>query len=436
MKTAIQFVEAAKEYHLTGYPEGIETLFPAFAEGYQEKPLMRREFLTDLCTRYQVGEEQGKRLLRALDDIEADQTLLRLSHFFVADLRQVAVRLEMDEYNAMTPAKGMEEASLYSLVLLLSCLEPSIQARRDMGMADELFLPTALNPAGRQMEKLRDTGDGTVADFPWDKSFYTCDIFRIHRFYFKAERMEYPIAVYRNGEKTVAFFSEPMRVRRDGEFDGVNGQTDPMAFTTIYEEKPGSVTGHPIHPAGVVQAKPVTLDTAKWRCVLRQGDVKLGLHIPGGPGYDPKGLKQSVVDAYAFFRKWFHVHDIRAFGNESWLNDPHVPLLCKPGANIPAMQREMYNYPCDTGEEMMMGEMFDHKPMPGPNDPASSLQRSVAGYVARGGRMTSTCMFILVEDLERIGQEPYAPAADYEAVWERFRDPQAFTFEQKEGAQT
>lgn len=422
------FLRDAKAYGLTQYPEGVEKLYPAFAAAYRPQPLIRRGFLEDLCGRHQVGESQVARLLSALEDIEADATLLRLSHFFVADLRAIAQRLEMDEYNAITPAKGMREPALYSLLLLLACLEPSIQARRAMGMEDALFLATALTPAGRQLEKLRDTGDGTVADFPWDRSFYTCDIFRIGRFYFKAERVEYPIAAYRNGLETVAFFTEPLRVRRDGELDGVNGQTDPDAFTTVFEEDRDRVTGHPIHPAGVVEARTRTLDAAQWRCVLRQGDVKLGLHIPGGPGYDPQGLKQSVTDAYAFFRRWFPDYDIRAFGNESWLNDPHLPLLCGPGANIPAMQLEMYNYPHDSGDQMTRHELFGNKPLPGEGDPASSLQRSVAEYMRRGGRTTSTCMFILTEDLERIGRGPYAPKESYAEVWERFRDPGAFAF--------
>ncbi len=432
MKKGHEFVEAAKDYGLTAYPQGVEAFYPDFASRYVPKPLIRRAFLQDLCRRHQVGGEQVGRLMAALDDIEADDTLLRASHFLVEDMRAVAARLEMDEYNAMMPRKGMRDPSLYSLLLLLACLEPSIQVRRDMGMADELFLPTALTPAGRQLEKLRDTGDGAVADFPWDRSFYTCDIFRIGRFYVKGERVEYPIAVYRNGDQTVAFFSEPTRVRRDGELDGVNGQTDREAFTTVWEEKATVVTGHPIHPAGVVSQEPLTLDTTQWRCVLRQNDIKLGLHIPGGPGYDPRGLKQSTLDAYAFFRRWFPAYDIRAFGNESWLNDPHLPLLCKPGANIPAMQKEMYLYPCDSGEGMMKSELFGNKPMPKDDEPASSLQRSVAEYVRRGGRMTSSCMFILVEDLERLGREPYASGESYEAIWERFRDPQAYSFDQGE----
>lgn len=421
MKSAKEFLAATKEYGMKAYPQGVEALFPAFAQGYRPGPLMSGAFFASVLERYALGEAHRALLTQALEDVQGDEALLCLTHFFLQDLRRISARLEMDEYDAMEPARGMRNPEAYAMVLLISCLEPSIAARRAMGMPDKAFLDTAYNALDRQMEKLKTTDDPRVSDFPWDRSFYTCDIFFLERFYFKLERLGYPIAAYRRegetGPETVAFFTQPVRIRRDGQLDGTNGQLDPLAFETAYEATDCAVTGTPIHPAGVVYPGSRTLDLSQWKLALREGDITLGLHIPGGPGYDVEHLRFCTQAAYDFFARWFPSQEVRAFANESWLNDPHLPLLCKPGANIPGMQREMFLFPCEEGERMMHGELFGGKPLPGPQDPATSLQRSVAEFMGRGGRMTSTCMFLLARDIPRIGAGPYALAQEYAKVW-------------------
>lgn len=426
MSSAQAYRTTADRYGLTQYPNGVEQYYADFVPTYTAAPLLRRGFLSEICARYDVCAEHRQRMIVALDEMEQDEALLRLTHFFVSDLRAISGRLALDEYDAMEPTQGMREPQWYAMLLLLACMEPSIQERRGRGMPDALFLDTAFNAAARQMQKLRNTGDPRVSDFPWDRSFYTCDIFRIGRFYFKAERMEYPIAVYRNGLETIAFFSEPKRVRRDGQLDGVNGQFDPKAYETVYIEEEGRITGNPIHPAGVVEPRVITLDTSAWKLVLRQDDIKLGLHIPDGPGYDPAHLRSDTAEAYSFFRRWFPETEILAFGNESWLNDPHLALLVKPGANIPAMQREMYQYPCDTGEKMLIEELYHGQPIPCPGEQGSSLQHAMAAYMRQGGRATSTCTFLLPQDIERIGDGPYATPATYAREWEKLRTPTGF----------
>lgn len=426
MSSINDFLSATVQYGLTQYPAGVEEYYPGFAAAYTPRLLLRREFLADLCSRYDVSEEHTRRIVAALDDIERDETLLRLTHFFISDIRAIAQRLILDEYDAMEPVQGMAEPQWYAMLLLFACMESSIQARRGMGMPDSAFMNMPCKAAAQQMQKLRDTGDARVSDFQWDRSFYTCDIFHIGRFYFKLERQEYPIAVYRNGLETIAFFSEPKRVRRDGQLDGVNGQWDEGAFDTIFQEKEGRVTGNPIHPAGVVDQRVITLDTSVWKRVFQRGDICLGMHIPGGAGYDPENLRSSTAEAFAFFKHWFPEAEILAFCNESWLNDPHLPLFTRASANIPAMQRQMYQYPCDTGEKMLLGDLYHNKPIPGPGDPATSLQHAVAEYMRCGGRMTSTCMFILPQDIERIGDGPYATPASYASEWEKLREPTVF----------
>ena len=78
---------------------------------------------------------------------------------------------------------------------------------------------------------------------------------------------------------------------------------------------------------------------------LKKGDILLGTHIPGGPGYEPSRLKSSIQWAGDFFDRYFPEIPVKGFGSESWLYDPHLRLLLKENANILKMQDQMYIYP-------------------------------------------------------------------------------------------
>lgn len=418
------FGRLSARYGLSGFPEGLEPLFAQYVAAYEPHALLRRAFLEELCARFAAGGQARQRLLAALDELEADPDLLLLSNFLVSDLCAARHRLDMDDYHAMQPAKGVRHADLYSCLLLFACIEPSLRRLEALGVPAEDYERVPFLPAKQQLAQLRDTGDGRVADFPWDMNFYTCNLFRIGRFNFIPFRLGDPIRVFRKGKETVAFFTEPRRIRRDGQLDGVNGQKDPEAFETRYEEKDGMVTGWPICPAGVVEPRPRTLALDEWQPVLQMGDILMGFHIPGGLGYDPQHLREDCLRCDAFFRKWFPEIEIKGFGSESWLYDPHVAMALEGRGNIPLMQRQMYIYPIESGDGQLWKELFGgKKPLAGaPRE--SRLQQAAAAYMEQGGRFTPCSMFVLTQDLPRVGHEAlYAPEAAYQSVWQGLRQP-------------
>lgn len=419
-----EFDRLTAQYGLSGFPEGLGPLFGTYAAGYRPHPLLRREFLAALCQRFDAGEAAQSRLLAALDEIEADPDLLLLSNFLVQDMCAARHRLDLDDYHAMEPQKNVVHAELYSCLLLFACIEPSLQRLERIGVPKEDYEAIPFYPAKRQLEKLRDTGDGRVADFPWDMNFYTGSLFRIGRFNYIPFRLEDPIRVFRKGSETVAFFTQPRRIRRDGQLDGVNEQYDPEAFETTYCETTQTVTGFPIRPSGAVERTPRTLSLGEWTPVLQQGDILMGFHIPGGPGYDPQHLREDCLRCDAFFKKWFPEIEIRGFGSESWLYDPHLAMVLESRGNIAAMQQQMYIYPIESGDGQLWGELFEGKKPPEAPPQNSRLQRAAAAYMKKGGRFTPCSMFILTQDLPRVEHEAvYAPASVYEETWNSLREP-------------
>jgi hypothetical protein len=128
------------------------------------------------------------------------------------------------------------------------------------------------------------------------------------------------------------------------------------------------------------------------------------MHIPSGPGYDAVNLKESLTEARAFFAKWFPDRNALAFANESWLNDPHIAHIMEGQGNIAAMQREMYIVPTKEGDEMLKYDLF---PGNAYEEPKTTLQKKAKMFMEEGNRFSTAAMFILMDDIERIGNNPY-----------------------------
>ena len=392
--------------------EELEQFYLEFCENPGEEPVLDRAYLKEVAARFAVEEVHLNRMLEALDEIEADPVLHWFTRFLVRDMCAARHRCDLDDYRAMTPT-CMKHADLYPFLLLIACVPRSLARLEALQVPAYFYRDIPYNPMKRQFEKLQKTGDGTVSDFPWDMNFYTCSIFFLDRFYFIPYRLDENIRVFRNREtgETVAFYAETMKIRRDGQIDGVNEITDPQAYEISYSEENGKISGTPISPAGLMEQQPVELDASCWELVLQKGDILLGTHIPGGPGYEPGRLKSSILWAGDFFARYFPEIPVKGFGSESWLYDPHLRLLLKEDANILKMQNQMYIYPIESGGDMMFRELFLGNENPTEADCRSSLQHKALQRVRNGGQFTACSMFILREDAAKVGGLIYGTKA-------------------------
>ena len=400
----------------------LEQFYQEFCENPDEQPIVEREYLNYLAERFELPDEILNRMNEALDEIEGDETLCWFTKFLIRDMCAARHRCDMDDYQAMTPS-CMKNADLYSFLLLIACVPRSIKRLEDLGVPAYFYRDIPYNPMKRQFEKLKKTGVGTVSDFPWDMNFYTCSIFFLDRFYFIPYRLDENIRAYRNRKsgEVVTFYAEEMKVRQDGQIDGVNEITDDKAYTVTFSEADGKIVGTPVNPAGLFETEQVELDAEDWELVLQQGDILLGTHIPGGPGYEPARLKSSIQWARDFFDRYFPEIPVKGFGSESWLYDPHHRLLLKEDSKIIQMQNQMYVYPIESGAEMMYVEMFGGNEKPTEADCKSSLQRAALDYIRKGGQFTACSMFILREDADKVGGVLYGTAAQRVDAVERMK---------------
>ena len=376
-----------------------------------EKELLPRETLLSVLTANHVPAEKQAALLEALEEANKVPELVELAHVMAKDAVRGLVRCHAVEFHQPRPEclTGFAREA-YAFLYTQLCVLEGRKALRKRGIPEEYDADIPERMTRKQLKKYAETGDISFDDYPWDMNFYCCQIFFLDRFYFIPYRWGGSPEAWRNTEtgEVTALWHAGVRIRRDGQIDGVNGIHDPEAFTTVFRETNDTVTGNRVLPEGLVSPEVVTLDKKTWRKALGDDDYLLALHIPGGEGYTPERVKSSCEKALAFYDRYYPEYHYIGFWSESWLYDPGLREIVKPDRNIVRVQKQFYCYPVEEGDRMISLEVLgdenaDYRKL----TPRNSLERGMFDVWARGDRFHTTGMFLLREEVPQIGKNPY-----------------------------
>ena len=376
-----------------------------------EKELLPREILLSVLETNHVPADRQQALLEALDEANKVPELVELARIMAKDAVRGLVRCHAVEFHQPRPEclTGFTREA-YAFLYTQLCVLEGRKALRERGIPEEYDADIPERMTRKQLKKYVETGDISFDDYPWDMNFYCCQIFFLDRFYFIPYRWGGSPEAWRNTEtgEVTALWHAGVRIRRDGQIDGVNDVHDPEAFTTVFEETDDTVKGNRVLPEGLVSPEVVTLDKRTWRKALGDDDFLLALHIPGGEGYTPERVKSSCEKALAFYDRYYPEYHYIGFWSESWLYDPGLREIVKPDRNIVRVQRQFYCYPVEEGDRMIRLEVLgdehaDYRKL----TPRNSLERGMFEVWARGDRFHTTGMFLLREEVPRIGENPY-----------------------------
>ena len=390
-------------------PEGLEKYVGDLE--CTEKELLPRDVLQYVLDWNHVPLDQQDQLFHALDAANAVKELVEMAHIMAADAVRALNRCTAIEFEQPKPLclTGFDREAFAFLYTQL-CVIKGRKALRERGVPEKYDMDIPERMTRKQLRKFIETGDISFDDYPWDMNFYCCDIFLMDRFYFIPYRWEGAPEAWRNTEtgRVIALWTPGVRVRRDGQLDGVNGRHDPEAFETVYIEGEHSLTANPVHPSGRLLKETVTLDTRVWKKILGDGDYLLALHIPGGMGYTPERVKRSCEMALAFYEKYYPEYHYIGFWSESWLYDPALAEILSPERNIVRVQRQFYCYPTMEGDRMTRLEVLhdadlDYRKI----EPKSSLEKGIFAAWDRGEKFHDTGMFLMKEEVSEIGRDPY-----------------------------
>ena len=376
-----------------------------------ETELLPRETLRQVLDENHVPAEKQQPLTDALEAANRIPELVELAHIMAQDAVRGLVRCYAVEFTQPRPAclEGFAKEAFAFLFTQL-CVIEGRKALRARGIPEKYDADIPERMTRKQLRKYVETGDIGFDDYPWDMNFYCCQIFYLDRFYFIPYRWGDAPTAWRNREtgEVTALWRAGEKVRRDGQIDGTNGVTDPEAFTTCLEETESAVRGNRVLPEGRISAETVTLEKKTWRKALGEDDFLLALHIPGGEGYTPERVKSSCEQALAFWDRYYPEYDYKGIWSESWLYDPGLRKILKPERNIIRVQKQFYCYPTEEGDRMIRLEVLgdeqaDHRKL----TPRNSLERGMFAVWDRGDRFHTTGMFLLREEVPRIGEDPY-----------------------------
>jgi len=390
-------------------PEGLKDHIEDLeTEAKELLPRDRLQYVLDLT---HVPEDKQQKLFDALEHANAVPELVELAHIMAQDAVRSLSRRSACEFRQPKPTclQGFDRDAFGFLFSQMLSIEGRKELRR-RGVPEKYDLDIPERMLRVSMQKYVENGIIDFDDFPWAVNFFCCAIFLLDRFYFIPYLWPDTPLAWRSAEtgEVIALWRAGDKVRHDGQLDGVNGISDPHAFTTVYAEDENTIMGNLVRPDGIILDKTITLDKKIWKKALQEGDYLLALHIPGGEGYTPERVRRSCQMALDFFDKYYPEYSYAGFWSESWLYDPGLSALLDEDRNIIRVQRQFYCYPTMEGGEMVKSEVLhdaevDYREV----KPRTSLEKKLFAAWDRNVQFHTTGMFLLREEIEKIGSDVY-----------------------------
>lgn len=249
----------------------------------------------------------------------------------------------------------------------------------------------------------------TLSQAYWIRHYIDGTLFRIGRLeYMIGNNTNGMAAVYvnRKDHSIIALALDNWIFDADGYRILLPGSEEP-AFKAKLKILDGHIIGTPMNSRGFpITGRKVTLDLDEWQPLCTPWDLVPGIHIPGGGGMTPEAVKTSLIDACAFFRKYFSM-DVKVFTTSSWI---FAPVLEKelPDSNLAAFIRNVhgsFNRKHPTAGYFFV---YGNKSADPCQQPCiSSLHKAFCRIKERGDKMEFGTIFIPTDGLEDFGTEKY-----------------------------
>ena len=301
-----------------------------------------------------------------------------------------------------------ERDGLFMLLVTLATFEIAEETYRREGIPLKYLSDFArFFPGGVSMYAAGHGGRSgiTPAQLSWMRNFALARKLRIGRFDYIPDRvLDYVPAVFRS-RKT----GELAVLCRDGwmlDAEGYRTNTE-SAVTARLEFAGRRVTGIPVSPLGhAVIGRTRTLDLDEFESAVTPWDCVPACHMAGGGGMTPEKVLASLREAKEFFRQYFH-QDVRMFTCVSWVLNPEWEKEM-PDSNIAKFQRMTYLTPGTSSGTDGLFFVFGTNTPDWANFAAdTSLRRAFLRLHERGGVLRSGAMFVMAEDLDRLGDGFY-----------------------------
>lgn len=304
-----------------------------------------------------------------------------------------------------------ENAGVFQLMVAMSAIPLWTKTYGKLGLPEKYALDSAKwigGTSGIYAAAHNGIPGHTFQQTRWIRYYVEGKLFRIGRLEYMLDTWKIFLpAVYINRKD----HSISVLCRDQWAYNAAGQKIDPAmetpAFTARIKLLDHYVTGTPIMPNGYPRiGRKITLDLNEWEPLCSAWELVPGIHIPGGGGMKPELLKESLIEAKQFFRKYFAT-DVKAFSCGSWLFNPMWEKEL-PDSNIAAFQRNVYL--TGNSPSKYSGLFFVYGRNSG--DPrewqcTTSIHKAFCRIFDRNENLADGFMFILAEDVEKFGTEYY-----------------------------
>jgi hypothetical protein len=308
---------------------------------------------------------------------------------------------------------GTDCAPLFYGLVALEAVPRILSFHRARGLPEDVTRATC-RWVRRNMEIHRTFNEGrwgvNIRSLYWSRHHVQGELYQIGRFEFMVGPFRRGPVVFRNTEtgETLALAEDGTRLTKEGFVERPDEKTA-EGWTARLAEEEGALVGAPISPFGRALRTEVRLPRGAWRRVLAPGDPILDLHIPAGGGMSPEVCRDSILRAVTFFNRYFPDRPFRALACWSWIFSPDLEEFLPPESNLMRFERETYLFPVASPPVSGLVFIFGDPKIDPRNAPRDTRLRSaLLDHLERGGQLRLGGMFMLNEDLERFGSQPYS----------------------------
>lgn len=307
-----------------------------------------------------------------------------------------------------------ENAGVFQLMFAVSAI-PMIEATVERLNIPEQYALDIAKWIGGTIQIFAEGHNGlpghTLQQSGWIRHYIDGRLFRIGRFeYLMHTCPDWIPAIYRNRRdgSLMVFCRDNWRFMPDGSIPLITTPAQELVSTKL-KILDNHVTGTPITPDGkVLIRRKVTIDLAEWEGICQPWELVPSIHIPGGGGMKPELVKQSMLDAKEFFRKYFK-QDVKLFVCASWILNPDWETEL-PDSNLAKFMREGYMTPFGKaggrdGIFFIFGRTDNEDPLTYPAH--NTMQQAFHRLLKAGRPLRSGAIFFLTDKLDRFGTQYY-----------------------------
>ncbi len=286
------------------------------------------------------------------------------------------------------PGEDLAADALH-LLILLPLVEPAMENYRKRGLEEDtiqtLFASfynctkTGSDRAGRPLM--------TRAYFYWLTHYTDNLLFRLGVFNFELAIYKGDAIFLKNDAtgEAVALMTCG-KFHRSGRSLGSTGLEDEEgSFEAVFTETDTHWSGY-ITQNALVKPELHTFSKTEWRCILKQGQDILGIHIPKGADFSPEAIDESLRLGQKFVAERYPDFDVQCLHCSSWLLDPTLKEILGENSKIVGFQERFLRFPKISENGAVFGFVFQ---MNRPEDLTTlpedtRLQRAIKERYLRG----------------------------------------------------